>query len=206
MSNLDKITLINNIIDIEYNMFDKVKGLGGRADCQDDKPTFYIMRCSQHNAFSKQTLESYLSDLHKALTENRNLVRDKYAYMMEYTDKLYYEEVLSKDLPECSEDKLILIEQILKGLKEDYDQFALEFPHFANRTRKSESEETMATIYIYSIGELKTYSYETLLLYKRDLFEAKKDMSIVKRIQTQTAVFYGYKNLEEAEAAIKQRG
>ena len=31
-------------------------------------------------------------------------------------------------------------------------------------------------------------------------------MSIVKRIQTQTAVFYGYKNLEEAETALKQRG
>ena len=64
----------------------------------------------------------------------------------------------------------------------------------------------MATISVYSFGELKTYSYETLLLYKKDVLEAKNDMSIVKRIQTQTAVFYGYKNLEEAEIALKQRG
>jgi len=186
MSEVDKLTLINTIIDIEYAMFDKVEGLGGRADCQDDKHSFYIMRCSQHNAFSKSTLESYLSDLNKALSEGRNLVRDKYAYMMEYTDKLYYEEVLKRNLPECSKDKLILIEQILTMLEEDYDKFALEFP--------------------YSFGELKTYSYETLLLYKKDVLEAKNDMSIVKRIQTQTAVFYGYKNLEEAEIALKQRG
>jgi len=187
-------------------MFDKVEGLGGRADCQDDKHSFYIMRCSQHNAFSKSTLESYLSDLNKALSEGRNLVRDKYAYMMEYTDKLYYEEVLKRNLPECSKDKLTLIEQILTMLEEDYDKFALEFPYITGRMRKNKSKESMATISIYSFGELKTYSYETLLLYKKDVLEAKNDMSIVKRIQTQTAVFYGYKNLEEAETALKQRG
>ena len=49
MSEVDKLTLINTIIDIEYAMFDKVESLGGRADCQDDKHSFYIMRCSQHN-------------------------------------------------------------------------------------------------------------------------------------------------------------
>ena len=206
MSEVDKLTLINTIIDIEYAMFDKVESLGGRADCQDDKHSFYIMRCSQHNAFSKKTLESYLSDLNKALSEGRNLVRDKYAYMMEYTDRLYYDEVLKGNLPECSKEKLTLIGEILNLLEEDYDKFALEFPYVTSRMRKNESKESMATISVYSFGELKTYSYETLLLYKKDVLEAKKDMSIVKRIQTQTAVFYGYKNLEETETALRQRG
>ena len=42
-----KDRMIDDIIDIEWNMFDKVNNAGGRAACQDDWWTFYAMRFSQ---------------------------------------------------------------------------------------------------------------------------------------------------------------
>ena len=44
-----KDELINQIISEEYRMFSEVQNIGGRASCQDDYDTFYIMRCAQHN-------------------------------------------------------------------------------------------------------------------------------------------------------------
>jgi len=38
----DKDSLINEIIDIEFSMFDKVKGMNGRAPCQNNFKTFYL--------------------------------------------------------------------------------------------------------------------------------------------------------------------
>ena len=38
-----KDTLINAVIEMEWQMFDRVNNQGGRADCQDDAWTFYVM-------------------------------------------------------------------------------------------------------------------------------------------------------------------
>ena len=40
----EKDSLINEIIDIVFSMFDKVKGMNGRAPCQNNFKTFYAMR------------------------------------------------------------------------------------------------------------------------------------------------------------------
>ena len=45
--------LINRIIELEWDMFDKVTNTGGRAACQDDEWTFYVMRFSQFSALSE---------------------------------------------------------------------------------------------------------------------------------------------------------
>ena len=59
----DKDELINRIIDAEWAMFDEVDNIGGRAGCQDDGRTFYIMRYSNHCCLSERTLVSYYDDL-----------------------------------------------------------------------------------------------------------------------------------------------
>ena len=81
--NNPKDELINRIIEAEWSMFDEVNNEGGRAACQDDEWTFYAMRYSQHNAFSVEMLESYEQDIMDAVQEGRNLLTEKYAYMME---------------------------------------------------------------------------------------------------------------------------
>ena len=46
MANMDKETLVEKIVNLEWEAFDQVDNEGGRADCQDDFQTFSIMRKS----------------------------------------------------------------------------------------------------------------------------------------------------------------
>lgn len=204
--NTDKDRLINQIIDIEFAMFDKVNGLNGRAPCQNDIRTFYAMRYSQHNAFNENTLNSYKQDLLNAQLENRNLITEKYGYMMEFTDPLYYNEILKNTLPIPSIEKLNIIKEIMSILEEDFGEFSKKYPIFSKMGRPQNSNGGVATINIYNLGELKTYSYDTLKLYKEDLINSRNQgLTVVEKIQNQTSVFYGYKNVQDAENTLKQR-
>ena len=59
--------LINQIIDIEWDMFGRVNNQGERASCQDDEWTFYVMRYSQFSIYTFGELSQYLNDLMVAL-------------------------------------------------------------------------------------------------------------------------------------------
>ena len=41
---MEKMKLIQRLIEREWTLFDKVRNIGGRASCQDDRKTFFIMR------------------------------------------------------------------------------------------------------------------------------------------------------------------
>ena len=75
-------------------MFQETENIGGRASCQDQYDTFYANRYSQHNALELDTLESYRKDLADAKAIGRNLITEKYAFMMEFTDPEYYKQNL----------------------------------------------------------------------------------------------------------------
>ena len=47
---------VEGIVDIEWTMFDQVHNIGGRASCQEDPRTFFIMRSSQLRAWSPDML------------------------------------------------------------------------------------------------------------------------------------------------------
>ena len=79
------MSLTDRIIEKEFSMFTTVNQGHDRADCQDDKETFTIMRKSQFSAYDILTLESYLQDLLAAEAGHRNLVTEKYAWMMAKT-------------------------------------------------------------------------------------------------------------------------
>ena len=76
---------IEKIIDMEWQMFQKVENIGGRASCQDDFETFYIMRFSQYGSWTDEMVNYYLDFAEDALLRGRNLVSEKYARMMEET-------------------------------------------------------------------------------------------------------------------------
>ena len=107
-----KDELIKQIISEEYKMFSEVSNIGGRASCQDDFDTFYIMRYAQHGIFTENTLKSYLKDIEDAQKARRNLITEKYSWMMEETDPVWFEEKLRLHLPQVSGRKMRLVESM----------------------------------------------------------------------------------------------
>ena len=85
-----KEDLIASIVALEWEMFQNVNNVGGRAACQDNFETFSVMRSSQATAWSEAALASYLEDLTDAQENGRNLLTEKYARMMEFTAPLEY--------------------------------------------------------------------------------------------------------------------
>ena len=67
--------LVASIVKTEWEMFQGVSNIGGRASCQEDLRTFEIMRSSQAASWSEATLESYLNDLKDAKSSGRNRLR-----------------------------------------------------------------------------------------------------------------------------------
>lgn len=205
--NTPKDELINDIIEREWAMFDQVQNQGGRAGCQDDEWTFYAMRYSQHQAFSEKTLESYRQDLQQAEQEGRNLLTEKYAYMMEFTQPDYFDKNLKPHLPSVSPQKEELVDRIANLSIRFQQEFEKAYPAFAAAGRPlTGTQEGDVSLHIYTIGELKTYSVKTLELYLADMRSSESQgENTAFRIHRSTAEFYGYPDLAAAEQRLKKR-
>ena len=103
--------LINEVIRLEWGMFTATQNNGGRASCQDDWPTFEIMRRSQHMIWAMDTLDSYRADLREAMGRGENLVAFKYGYMMRVTYPEEYE-VIKVMLPPITHEKTDIVDEI----------------------------------------------------------------------------------------------
>ena len=200
-SNTPKDAIVNDIINREWEMFQKTQNMGGRAACQDQYDTFYANRYSQHCIFQPDTLESYRNDLIAAGMIGRNLITEKYGYMMEFTDPDYYNANLRDRLPMLTETKAQLIAQIVSLQLVGYQKYAAEYPALARAGRPAEESNLDTSIRDYSVGEYKTYSEGTLELVLRDV---KRMENSVMEIQKTLVSFYGFNTLKEAEEAQKQ--
>ena len=196
--------LIDRIIGIEWDMFDKVQNQGGRASCQDNYPVFDTMRRSQFEAWNKEILESYLCDLEDAGEAGRNLAAEKYAYMMEYTAPGEYLKIRDS-LPPLPDEKKKLVRRIVDKNLAAYDEAVKRYPLTVSRgRRKYTGEETgfFASIETYLLGELSACSERTLVLYERYMDELKgRGKNLPCMILENTAKKYGFASLEEAERA-----
>ena len=193
-----KDAVVNDIIGREWAMFQKTQNIGGRAGCQDQFDTFYINRYSQHSAWSAETLESYRNDLIAAQMAGRNLITEKYAYMMEFTDPAYYRANLQARLPELTAQKAQLVAEIVSLQLVSYQKYAAQYPALAKAGRPAQESRGDTSVRDYSVGEYKTYSEGTLNQLLRDL---KRMEDPVTAIQRTLVSFYGFDSLEAAEAA-----
>lgn len=195
-------SLIDNIIAIEWNEFQKVENEGGRAACQDNWKTFEIARKSQFLSWNEEMLKSYYNDLTKATKEGRNLLTEKYARMMESTAPDKYK-IIKDKLPAISDNMKKLIEDIIKIRIKWAEDFAELYPKISGNGRLIHSYEDNAystSSETYLRGELSTYSEKTIELYYEyvnKLLEQGKNQAMM--IMENTAEAYGYKSLEEAE-------
>lgn len=105
---MEKEKIINEILEKEWKYFSNLNNIGGRADCQDNREDFIIMRKSQWETFNEETLLSYLEDLNS----KNNPLFQKYAQMMKYNSPEEYEKI--KDILEkASDEKTDLVNKIM---------------------------------------------------------------------------------------------
>ena len=198
--------IIDSIISIEQGMFDKVLNIGGRASCQDDHATFYIMRCCQYLPWDRPVLESWEADLKKAEEEGQNLVELKYAYMTGCDDPEYYEKNLAPFIPAVSGKKSAAADAVMDCILPGFREAAEKYPAFTSRGRP-ENGNTGASFSVYMRCELLTYSENTLALFlEMQRNKARARICYACEVYENTAKFYGFAGLEEAESALTKAG
>ncbi len=201
----DNDTLVDEIAKLEFEAFDKVQNEGGRASCQNDWPTFSIMRKSQYLTWDRGMLMQYLYDFRREYHKGHNLIEEKYGRMMESTAPEEYEKIKSH-FPALSPEKKAIIEQIV-GLQVGWmEEFAGSFPALADNARSIHTWEDHAfdTSYeTYLRGELGTYSDKMLELYGRYVVEyARSGKNLTYAIMENSVKMYGYASIEEANQKI----
>ncbi|MBR5361217.1 MAG: DUF4125 family protein [Lachnospiraceae bacterium] len=202
---MDKEQMIEQIVKLEWEAFDKVDNEGGRAFCQDDWATFSIMRKSQYMEWNEPMLASFIDDFVNANAKGWNLITEKYGRMEKTTSPEEYEKIKDK-LPPHTEEQDAIIEQIVAiqvGMMEDV---AGKYPKLADnaRTLHTADDKPWDTSYeTYLRGELGTYSERTLALYGMFIAEiAKSGGNLAYNIISNTAKLYGYDSIDAAEASL----
>ncbi len=190
------------VIEKEWEMLQQVKGIGGRVSCQDDQETFVIMRLSQFESWPEEAVESYLQDLEEAGKNERNLVMEKYAYMMEITDPEYYASICHL-LPAVSPEAKEMVGQISAQYMCWEKEIEILYPNIRKHGRVTSglAADGSASVENYLQSELKTYSVRTLrILIDQIKREPHKNLYMISMEKLVKA--YGYSSLEAAETAL----
>lgn len=199
--------MIEQILDLEWEMFQNTQNIGGRASCREDKRTFYLMRESQWKVMSETVLEQYYADLCKAKSQGRNMVAEKYGYMMESYDPQGFAEIESL-LPIKSQEEMRLVERIVGIYMTWYEEAQKMIPHIMSTGRPLRSSEDNigdVSIETYLRGELKTYSEASLNACLIFLMECERqEKNLVMDNYQEMAKAYGYKSVWDAEKRMKQ--
>lgn len=197
--------IIKEIVALEWEDFQNVHDVNGRAPCQDDKNSFEINRASQFMAWSPLTRQSYLNDLKRAKAAGRNLLTEKYARMMAWTHRDEYKR-LEQSLPGIPPSAFALVDKIVAMQLAWQQEFAAAYPKLASRGRpisNSGAPLEGTSFEVYLRGELLTYSVPTLTLYANHLENLRKQgLNISIQSMEQRVRLSGYESLAQAEARL----
>lgn len=207
MQYMERNELIDSIVETEWRAFDLTRNEGGRASCQNDWPTFSIMRKSQYMTWPDDMLAGYLEHFLKCFNSGRNLITEKYGRMMESTAPDEYAKI--KDaFPEISPERKQLADMIIAIQVGWMETFAAEYPKLAGNARSihtSEDNEYNTSYETYLRGELGTYSDELFGRYGQFIIGlAKEGKNLAYLTMQNTASLYGYDSLDAAEAGINK--
>ncbi len=208
IAELDVSELSERIARLEFEAFDQVKNLGGRADCQDDWFTFSIMRKSQYFTWNREMLMQYYFDFSREFERGHNLIEEKYGRMMESTAPDEYA-AMKDHFPVIDDQKKAIIEAIV-GMQVGWmEEFAAEYPRLAGNARSIHTFEDTPwnTSYeTYLRGEISTYSDKMVQLYGQYIVGvAKAGDNPARRIMEQSVLMYGYEGLKEAEEGLSMQ-
>lgn len=203
---MNREQLIQHILEEEWEMFTTVNNVGGRAECQDNRATFAIMRVAQLSVWNEEVLVSYLLDLLEAKEAGRNLMTEKYAHIMEKTHFQEYEQIKDFLLPVSPYAKL-MVEAILKIYAVWEKEFAITYPRVRKRGRTDSPNAAItgeASVEDYQYGELMTYSERTLRAMLEYIGEHPDDNLYLKEISNMIKP-YGFQTIQEAEDMLKRQ-
>ena len=205
---MDQQELITRLLDKEFVMFHAVNGDGEKADCQNDRQTFDMMRRAQFTAWSPEAVESYYQDILEAERTGRNLCAEKYIHMMKNTAILQYER-LKDQLTFPDARGMELVDLINGKMIRQTEELFERYPYVSGAGRPLYSSQDLGgttSIETYQRGELMTYSTRTLeLLYKHLCSLEAEGVSLAEKILEGSVCSYGYRSLEEAEAETRKR-
>lgn len=199
--------IIDKLIKLEWKMFSSVNEGGPKADCQEDPDTFYGMRYGQFSAWSDEAVNCYLADVEKATSEGRNLAMEKYIHMMKTTQPSQYD-ILVKRCVYPSPEAVELAQKITDKLIAQTEVLHKEFPYVSGSGRPLYSTADFRgfiSVETYQKGELFTYSLDTLKALWAHLCALEAEgKSLARNILENSVMHYGYKCLEDAEAAQRR--
>ncbi|NLO47061.1 MAG: DUF4125 family protein [Clostridiales bacterium] len=201
---MERQQLIDSIVELEWDMFTNAPSAGGRAACQDDKPTFTVMRKAQAEIWQEKTLLSYKNDLEQAADSGVNLMTLKYAHMMKVTFPEEYEQ-LKDALPPVSQRATELADEIVRIHSKWSIKAAERYPRLISLGRPLTSDgNRYAAMDNYLHSELLTYSEQTLALCLNDTRKAEAEgINLSMEILKNTAASYGYHSIEALEQRLK---
>lgn len=199
---MEKEKIIEKILEKEWKYFSNLNNIGGRADCQDNREDFIIMRKSQWETFNEEILLSYLEDLNS----KNNPLFQKYAQMMKYNSPEEYKKI--KDILEkASEEKTDLVNKIMFIYMEWEKEFFERYPIFSSMGRplySSEDDNIETSIETYLRGELLSYSEKTLKLYLNYVIDNKeKNINLAIKNMDNLARMQGFNDSDEVEEYYK---
>ncbi|MGN0157626.1 MAG: DUF4125 family protein [Brotaphodocola sp.] len=200
--------LEQEILDREWNMFTNVQNEGERASCQDDRVTFEVMRRSQLTVWDEASMASWLNDLESAEAEGRNLMADKYGFMMQDTAPQQYE-MVREFLPELSPEKRTLVDKLTDMQVRWMEQFHEQYPCFGAQGRPVHKEDACCgdtSLETYARGELSSYSENTLRLLMEDFqMLESQEQNPGMRIMEYIAHAYGFDSVDAAEEQLRKQ-
>ena len=205
---MEREELTNNILELEWDMFTNITNVGGRAACQDDRPTFMIMRKAQADIWSMNTLISYLNDLKDAVQNKINLMAVKYGHMMKITFPEEYEEI-KNELPPVSPRVRELTHEIMKYHSKWALEASVKYPRLFSLGRPITIADSgggnYASIDNYLHSEMLTYSEATLELCLKDTQKAEAEgRNLSLEILKNTAESYDFESLGAIEKALSK--
>ena len=196
------------LVQAEWEDFRRVRNLGGAASCQSRPDLFRVMRMAQFLTWPEELVESYSLDLKTAKGSGRNIVAEKYAFMMESTDPMRYED-LRRSLPLVGEEARDIVGQVVAfelAWAEDYGRLYPLLSKGNRAMRTSEDTPTGTSFETYLRGELLTYSVRTLRLLLAHVTSLRSEgKNHVEEIMENEVRAFGYSSLSDAEHALADR-
>lgn len=199
-----KEKIIEEILEREWKYFSNLNNIGGKADCQNNKTDFVIMRKAQWLTFNLETLNSYLQDLNSS----RNPLFQKYAEMMKENMPNEYNKI-KNFLEIASEEKREMISKIMNIYMKWEEEFFKKFPIYSSLGRPLYSnldDEEDTSIETYLRGELYSYSEQTLSCYLKYIQDMKKEnVNLALENMDNLAKLQGFSSSQEVEDYYREK-